>query len=216
MRQLFCLCLLLLGVAVPGGATARGTAARRSPLACAYAAAEGAPVGFVGQVGADCTATLTWQTTTERTGDGPAYEVQASANGKTWVVLGTVPSQTQAAGARYTYRAGALAGTRYYRLRLAGAGGPAAYSPVVALTAMCELAPLQLVPNPVRDYALVSGLPPGRSQLLLYNASGQRVWQTTAEGSARLILSGLPAGLYLLKVVAADGALSSTTRVVKE
>ncbi len=199
-------------MAVPGSATARRMAAGRSPLACAYAPAEAVPVGFAGRVEADCTAILTWQAPA----DNPAYEVQASGNGKTWAVLGTVPGQSPAAGGRYTYRAGALVGTRYYRLRLVGPGGPAAYSPVVALTAMCELEPLQLVPNPVRDYALVSGLPPGRSQLLLYNPSGQRVWQTTAEGSARLILSGLPAGLYLLKVVAADGTLSSTTRVVKE
>lgn len=172
------------------------------------------PSGFAGQVDAGCTATLTWQATAER--DNQAYEVQASGNGKTWAVLGTVPSQNQAAGARYTYRAGVLAGTHYYRLRMVDADGSATYSPVVALTAMCELEPLQLVPNPVRDYALVSGLPPGRSQLQLYNTSGQRVWQTTAEGSARLILSSLPAGLYLLKVMAADGTLSSTTRVVKE
>jgi hypothetical protein len=94
--------------------------------------------------------------------------------------------------------------------------GTAAYSPVVTLTALCELEPLQLVPNPVRDYALVSGLPAGRCQLLLYNATGQRVLHTTAEGSARLILSSLPAGVYLLQVLAQDGTHSSTTRLVKE
>ncbi|RZK44694.1 MAG: T9SS type A sorting domain-containing protein [Hymenobacter sp.] len=127
-----------------------------------------------------------------------------------------MPSQNQAAGASYTYRAGTLAGTRYYRLRLVDSGGAAAYSPVVTLTGTCELEPLQLVPNPVRDYALVSGLPAGRCQLLLYSATGQRVLHTIAEGSARLVLSGLPAGIYLLKVMAEDGTHASTTRLVKE
>ena len=169
---------------------------------------------FSGQVGDDCAATLSWQTAAER--NSYAYEVQASGNGKTFATLGTVPSQNRPAGASYTYRAGPLAGTRYYRLRMVEVHGTAAYSPVVTLTGTCELEPLQLVPNPVRDYALVSGLPAGRCQLLLYNATGQRVYRTTAEGSARLILSGLPAGVYLLKVLAEDGGHSSTTRLVKE
>ncbi|RZL02255.1 MAG: hypothetical protein EOO62_22885, partial [Hymenobacter sp.] len=85
----------------------------------------------------------------------------------------------------YTYRAGTLAGIRYFRLRLVDTDGTATYSPVVTLTAICEVAPLLLVPNPVRDYAPVSGLPAGRCQLLLYSATGQRVLKMTAQGSAR-------------------------------
>ena len=162
----------------------------------------------------DCAATLAWQTASET--NSSAYEVQASADGKKFAQLGTVPSQNRAAGASYTYRAGLVAGTRYFRLRLVDADGTAAYSPVVALVDTCEVAPLLLVPNPVRDYALVSGLPAGRCQLLLYNTAGQRVLKMTAVGSARLILSGLPAGVYLLKVLAEDGTPSSTTRLVKE
>jgi hypothetical protein len=169
---------------------------------------------FSGRVDDDCTATLTWQTASER--NSRAYEVQASANGKTFAPLGTVPSENRAAGASYTYRAGSVLGTRYYRLRMVDADGTAAYSPVVTLRATCEVEPLQLVPNPVRDYALVSGLPAGQCQLLLYNATGQRVLKLTAEGSARLVLSNLPAGVYLLKVLAPDGTPRSTTRVVKE
>jgi hypothetical protein len=169
---------------------------------------------FSGRVGDDCAATLSWQTTSEY--NSYAYEVQASSNGKTFVPLGTVPSQNRAVGASYTYRVGQVAGTRYFRLRTVDIDGTAAYSPVVTLIGTCEIEPLQLVPNPVRDYALVSGLPAGRCQLLLYNSTGQRVAKLTAEGSARLILTSLPAGVYLLKVLAEDGTPSSTTRVVKE
>ncbi|MGI4863537.1 MAG: T9SS type A sorting domain-containing protein [Janthinobacterium lividum] len=170
---------------------------------------------FTGRVAStDCAATLAWQTASER--NSYAYEVQASGDGKTFALLGTVPSQNRAAGAGYTYRAGAVAGTRYFRLRLVDTDGTATYSPVVTLVGTCEVAPLLLAPNPVRDYALVSGLPTGRCQLLLFNATGQRVVHTTAEGSARLILSGLPAGVYLLKVIAEDGLAASTTRLIKE
>jgi len=185
------------------------------PLVCGAGPLPVTLTSFVGRVGStDCAATLTWQTASER--NSYAYEIQASGDGKTWAALGTVPSKNRPAGASYTYRAGTLAGTRYFRLRMVDIDGTAAYSPVVTLTALCELEPLQLVPNPVRDYALVSGLPAGRCQLFLYNATGQRVLHTTAEGSARLVLSALPAGVYLLKVIAPDGTHSSTTRLVKE
>ena len=190
-------------------------AAFLQPLVCGAGPLPVTLTSFSGRVGsADCAATLSWQTASER--NSYAYEVQASADGKTFAALGIVPSQNRLAGASYTYRAGTLAGTRYFRLRMVDIDGTAAYSPVVTLTALCELEPLQLVPNPVRDYALVSGLPAGRCQLLLYNATGQRVLHTTAEGSARLILSSLPAGVYLLQVLAQDGTHSSTTRLVKE
>jgi acetyl esterase/lipase len=185
------------------------------PLVCGAGPLPVTLTSFAGGVAStNCAATLTWRTASER--NSYAYEIQASGDGKIWAALGTVPSKNRPTGASYTYRAGPLVGTRYFRLRMVDIDGTAAYSPVVTLTALCELEPLQLVPNPVRDYALVSGLPAGRCQLLLYNATGQRVWQTTAEGSARLVLSGLPAGVYLLKVLAPDGTHSSTTRVVKE
>jgi acetyl esterase/lipase len=190
-------------------------AAFLQPLVCGAGPLPVTLTSFAGRVNsADCTANLSWQTASEH--NSHACEVQASGNGKTWAALGAVPSHNQAAGASYAYRAGTLAGTRYYRLRMVDSDGTATYSPVVTLTGMCEMEPLQLVPNPVRDYALVSGLPAGRSQLLLYNATGQRVLKLTAEGSARLVLSNLPAGMYLLKVLAPDGTPSSTTRVVKE
>ncbi len=189
-------------------------AAFLQPLVCGAGPLPVVLTSFSGRVEGDCTATLTWQTASER--NSRAYEVQASGDGKKFAPLGTVPSENRAAGAAYVYRAGAVLGTRYYRLRMVDADGTAAYSPVVTLRATCEVEPLQLVPNPVRDYALVSGLPAGLCQLLLYNATGQRVLRLTAEGSARLVLSNLPPGVYLLKVVAPDGTPRSTTRVVKE
>jgi acetyl esterase/lipase len=187
----------------------------QSTVLCAAAPLPVTLTSFTGQVAsADCAATLAWRTATEH--NSYAYEVQASADGHLFAPLGTVPSQNRAGGASYTYRAGLVAGTRYFRLRMVDVDGSAAYSPVVTLVGTCEVAPLLLVPNPVRDYALVSGLPAGRSQLLLYSATGQRVLKMTAQGSARLILSELPAGIYLLKVLAEDGTHSSTTRLVKE
>lgn len=161
-----------------------------------------------------CLATLAWQTASER--NSYAYEVQASADGQAFAPLGTLPSKNRAAGAAYSYRVGPLAGPRYFRLRLLDADGLATYSPVVALAPACAAGPLLVAPNPACDQATVSGLPPGRSQLLLYNASGQCVVRATSEGSATLRLAALPPGVYLLRVLSAGGTAAGSLRLTKE
>jgi acetyl esterase/lipase len=162
-----------------------------------------------------CAATLTWRTASEV--NSQAFDVQASADGRQFATLGSVPSQNRPTGASYTFRTPALAaGVQYVRLRLRDADGTAAYSPVLTLVASCAATQLALAPNPARDHVLISGLPAGPVQLLLYNALGQRVRELAAAGGAPLSLAGLPPGVYLLKVFDASGAASSSARLVKE
>jgi hypothetical protein len=146
--------------------------------------------------GIDCTATLTWQTVSEQ--GSWAYEVQSSGDGQDFTTLGTVPSKNRLTGATYTYRAGSLPEARYFRLKLLDVAGAATYSPVVV------------------DQATVRGLPPGRSQALLYNATGQCVASASGEGSIALPLSELPAGVYLLKAVSETGIQAGSAKLVKE
>ncbi len=170
---------------------------------------------FSGGVGAaDCAATLRWRTATER--GSLAYDVQGSADGQTFRTLGTVPSQNRLAGAAYSFGAGPVAGTRYFRLKMLDADGSFTYSPVISLAGNCRLPTPLAAPNPTRDQLLISGLPAGQCQLLLYNATGQRVARVAAVGSGLLSLSGLPAGVYLVQIVADDGTRAGSVRVVKE
>lgn len=164
--------------------------------------------------GTDCTATLTWQTISEQ--GSWAYEVQSSGDGQDFTTLGTVPSKNRLTGATYTYRAGALPEARYFRLKLLDVAGAATYSPVVVLDAACTASKLLIAPNPARDQATVRGLPPGRSQALLYNATGQCVASASGEGSIALPLSELPAGVYLLKAVSEAGIQAGSAKLVKE
>jgi acetyl esterase/lipase len=180
----------------------------RTPLPVVLASFTGRP-----EVGT-CAATLAWRTASEA--NSQAFEIQTSADGRQFATVGTIPSQNRLTGASYTFRTPALAaGTQYARLRVLDADGTATYSPVLALVATCA-APLVLAPNPARDHALVSGLPAGPVQLLLYNALGQRVSQVVATGSASLPLAGLPPGMYLLQVLDASGAATGSARLVKE
>lgn len=183
------------------------------PLICA-APLPVALTSFGGRVAPDdCTATLTWQTATER--NSYAYEVQGSSDGQAFAALGTVPSRNRAAGASYSFRVGRLAEVRYFRLRMLDTDGTAAFGPVVTL-AGCGAGPLLVAPTPTRDLATVSGLPAGRCLGLLYSATGQVVAQASGTTTLSLRLGSLPAGIYLLKVQSESGAAVGTAKVVKE
>ncbi|MDO7884213.1 T9SS type A sorting domain-containing protein [Hymenobacter cheonanensis] len=173
-------------------------------------------VSFTGELGAGpaCAATLAWRTASEV--QSQSFEVQASVDGQAYAPLGTVPSQNRPAGAAYTYAAGPLAGTRYFRLKMLDRDGTYTYSPVVTLAATCAPGQLLLAPNPAHNEVQVSGLPAGATRLLLYNATGQRVLEQRATGPASLSLEGLPPGIYLLQAVGESGAARSTARLVKE
>lgn len=184
------------------------------PLVCTAAAPLPVQlVSFTGLAAPGCTATLAWRTAGEVRSQ--AFEVQASADGQAYAPLGTVPSQNRPTGATYSYSAGPLGGTRYFRLKMVDHDGAYAYSPVVSLAGTCAPSQLQLAPNPAHNQVQVSGLPAGATRLLLYNATGQCVRQAPAAGPAALSLAGLPPGMYLLQAVGENGA-RSTARLVKE
>ncbi len=188
-------------------------AAFLQPLICA------APLpvtltSFSGRVAPDdCTATLTWQTATER--NSYAYEVQGSSDGQAYERLSTVPSRNRATGASYSFRVGRRVELRYFRLRMLDIDGTAAFSPVVTL-ASCGAVPLLVAPNPARDQVTVSGLPAGRCLGLLHSATGQVVAQASGTGTISLGLGSLSPGIYLLKVQSESGATVGTAKVVKE
>lgn len=212
---------------IAGGDHGSSRTAANSPAIIAAAAAFfqslicGAPLpvglaSFTGQLdaGGACAATLTWRTASEQ--NSQAFDVQASADGRAFALLGTVASHNSPTGAAYTYRVGLLAGTRYFRLKMRDFDGAFSYSPVVTLRASCPAQALQLAPNPTQGQVQVSGLPAGTVQLLLYNPTGQCVAQLPASAGATLDLASLPPGLYLLQAVGENGMLGGSVRLVKQ
>ncbi|MDJ0367430.1 T9SS type A sorting domain-containing protein [Hymenobacter sp. H14-R3] len=190
-------------------------AAFLQPLVCPAAPLPVVLTAFAGQVrAADCTGRLTWRTATEH--HSRRYEVQASADGRQFAAVGTVPSQNRPAGAEYAFQTAPLVGRQYFRLSMLDENGTAAYSPVVTLTAACLAAPLILAPNPARSQVQVSGLPAAGARLFLHNSLGQCVLQINAEEVATLPIASLPPGVYLLKAVSATGAAAGSARLVKE
>ena len=81
------------------------------------------------------------------------------------------------------------------------------------------LASLLLYPNPTSGELFLDGLnPAARLEYAIYSYSGQRLRSGLVEGgsSPSLSLSGLPSGLYLIRIQAGDGQVVLSRRILLE
>ncbi|WP_019949737.1 T9SS type A sorting domain-containing protein [Hymenobacter aerophilus] len=178
---------------------------------------------FTGQAKASYS-DLRWETAQEL--NSAAFEVQASPDGRTFAVVGRVEAAGNSGTAhRYSYRHRTTqAGPRYYRLRQLDLDGSSTYSSVVTLVAAGAGSPLQVTaaPNPFGAslHLLLSRADAGTVQVQLATLAGRTVYERHFEhlgqsGKLELTgLTGLPAGLYLARVVV-DGQ-ATVLKVVKQ
>ncbi len=146
---------------------------------------------------------LSWATASEAGSLAFAVESQDDLAVGTWqeiarvAAAGSSPTPHQYAN----LDARPLAGTRYFRLREVDLNGHVAYSPVVAVTAVAELA---AYPNPATGLVHLSGpLATGATaRVRLLDATGRCVATATGpvgQAAFDLPLAGVPAGLYLIE-----------------
>jgi hypothetical protein len=144
---------------------------------------------------------LKWTTASEK--NSARFEVQRSADGKSFGTIASVEAQGQSTQA-LTYSAldrQAPAGTSYYRLRQVDRDGKASLSPVVAVS---EASDVTLYPNPAR--AELHLVLPVAARYRVLNSTGSVVLAGDAPaGDATLRVETLPAGLYQLEVTSAAG-----------
>ncbi|WP_201981576.1 T9SS type A sorting domain-containing protein [Hymenobacter rubidus] len=151
--------------------------------------------------GAD--ALLRWATASEKNND--RFEVEASADGRTFRRIGLVPghgSSAQPHDYQLVDPAIARYGTSlvYYRLRQVDTDGTFSYSPVrtVAVSGKPELA---LFPNPTTQAATLIGAEPGAA-VTVFDAVGRLVLAIPADaaGTTHLALPhGFATGVYLVR-----------------
>ena len=150
------------------------------------------------------TVRLAWATASEQ--NSRAFDVERSADGRTFAPIGTVA----AAGSSSSPRAYALtdaklpasAATLCYRLKQVDQDGTFSYSPVRTVALTGAAAGLALYPNPAHSgTATLTGTAPGTA-VTVTDALGRPVASATADaaGTAALALpSGLPAGVYVVR-----------------
>ncbi len=143
---------------------------------------------------------LAWRTATELGNAG--FRAERSPDGRaTWQPVGTVAGAGNSTAPRAYQLLDATAGpaAAYYRLVQHDADGPVTYSPVrfVPAAADAPTAP-GLVPNPAHSFVRLPGATAGAAIELL-DATGRPV-RRYAPGAPVLDLTGLPPGLYLVRV----------------
>ena len=154
---------------------------------------------------------LAWATASEK--NSAAFEVQRSADGETYQVVGKVAAQgTSTSQHEYDFRdARPLAGLTYYRLRQIDNDGSSAYSPVATVRARAGAETLAY-PNPTTGLVVLPAVA-GPARYRLLDAVGRPVLQGEAAGGP-LDLGPLPRGTFWLELTDATGR--RVQRLVRE
>ncbi len=161
-------------------------------------------------------AVLRWTTTDEANSD--RFEIEHSTDARMWSMIGKIAAkQERNIISDYTYiHTNPFTGINYYRLKMVDQDGSFAYSRVEKVT-FPGGATLVLYPNPVSERLFMRPIAAaGTGKAEIYTVAGRRVWSgdmpALQEG---LDISGLPGGLYLVRV-SGPGTQVETVRVLVE
>jgi hypothetical protein len=155
-----------------------------------------------------CNANLSWQTALEQ--NSSHYEIELSTDGAGFNKVAEVKSRNSATGAEYSYPYKGLSSrVNYFRLRAVDLDGKATYSPIVSVISNCTIGGKIVVsPNPATHLINVQGLDDGRNQILLFDIKGKKLVEQTGTGTRQsLPVSRYPKGIYILRVINADGTV---------
>jgi len=147
----------------------------------------------------DKTVTLAWTTTNEVANDH--FVVERSANGRQWQQLGSVEAAGRTAG-EYTFLDGQPRnGENIYRLRQVDLDGSfALYGPVLVTFTTEQL---RAFPNPAHNALRLNQALAPTDQLEVMDNHGRRM-PLPANNDGQIDVSGLRAGLYLLRLKRGD------------
>jgi hypothetical protein len=147
---------------------------------------------------------LAWATASEQ--NSASFEVERSADGRTFASIGTVAAAGTSSSARaYGLTDAKLpdgAAVLYYRLKQVDVDGTFSYSPVRTVALTGAAAGLTLYPNPAHSgAATLTGAASG-TVVTVMDALGRTVLSASADakGTAALALpAGLPTGVYVVR-----------------
>lgn len=165
---------------------------------------------------------IQWATASEFNSDH--FEIQRSADGKTFVTIGSLPGAgTSVKTTEYTFTdAQAPAGTSYYRLMQVDKDGSSHYSIIAMVNNTLGKYIINTYPNPVVEEILihVDASQNGNMNVRLVNQQGQvlrniQQQKHTQELEARMNMKGMASGIYFLEIKIGD-AVSEIRKIVKE
>ncbi len=145
------------------------------------------------------TTVLNWETVSEK--DNAGFTIERSTNATNFTTIGTVKGNgTTNNVSNYTFTDNApLTGLNYYRLRQSDVNGKESISKVVSVL-FGKATGLFIKNTLVHDVLDVTVGDAEKGPLSIFNISGQLVHSIKAQGTQRLDLSHLSAGLYIIRL----------------
>jgi hypothetical protein len=149
-------------------------------------------------------ALLTWTTTSEK--DNAFFNIEQSTNGTDFQTIGQVKGHgTTSSENKYAFTdATPSVGINYYRLKQVDLNGKATYSAVQ--TVLMGKTGLVVKTTLVRDALDIVTTDESSTPLSIFSMTGQEVLNIKVQGSQRLNISTLPAGLYIIQTGTGDVA----------
>ncbi|MFT3933565.1 MAG: T9SS type A sorting domain-containing protein [Chitinophagaceae bacterium] len=149
---------------------------------------------------------IEWNTLAENNVSG--FTVEKSYDAVSWSVLkDKIPAANATNGHSYaiidyTYEMGKT----YYRIKQSGYDGNSSYSPIVQIAPLATASEISLYPNPTSSsFNIIKSSNSALRQVRLFNNIGTQV-KTWATAQSSYKIEELPAGLYRVQVLLADGS----------
>lgn len=158
-------------------------------------------------------ANLVWRTSEETNSD--QFEIQRSADGKSWAKIGSVKSNGESNVPRdYTFTDNnPLSGENLYRLRMVDFDGTFAYSKIESLR-FNDIASY-VYPNPVVNSFVVKGKTDSFKSLSIINLSGKVVYEQQS-ASKTVDVAHLPNGSYIVQLTTPGGETVQQKIVIRK
>ena len=154
-----------------------------------------------------------WHTSTEL--NTAKFIIQHSTDGNSFTNIGTAKAIGSGANGYSFTDTHPINGTNYYRLESVDKDGASTFSKVVSVQFTADRIPFTVVPNPARDIVTINGNHITSVQVV--DNIGRVVKTVSLKDATNpsLSVSGLPTGVYHLRVQTTDGKASSVV-LVKE
>jgi len=151
--------------------------------------------------------TLTWRN--ENDNEVSVYEIEFSCDGRNFTGAAVIAS-AHTKEYSYTDRS-KCTGSIYYRLKIVNNMGNTEYSRIIRLGA-ANMPEFSVYSNPVVGGTFQLQTSEANATVIVYDISGKEHmrWQQTTAGIASYNVSGLTAGIYIIKVISNDVSKSKT------
>jgi hypothetical protein len=167
-------------------------------------------VDFNAAMNKNKTVDVSWSTTQEV--NSSHFDVQRSADGANWQVIGTVQAKGNASyTSNYSFNdASPLSSTGYYRLKMVDMDGKYGYTDVKVIR-MSLISGVSVFPNPASDFVNVSiGGSSSELTIRVINLNGQVLQEKKVNSASATTISlpvhNYPQGNYFIQVTGADGS----------